>query len=224
MVQINEILNQNSNLLLILVTTIYVILTWFLLRENRIIRKTETKPYLLPVLMPMDASWRFARIRVYNLGGGAALNIEVKIRLQPRKDADDMVYFHALLLPTAYTDFYLSQPKIAQNDGEIELKALVDKHEQILVDLKWLEPFRGIQKNHIAIAIKHHMDSWHFQPMPTDEIPVQLDKLNAHMEHIDETLKRLTNVFDNKRFNLTLYRLNNRRKYFVERLRGRLRL
>src|SRR5690242_17849909 len=92
-----DTLDKHANLVLILVTAVYVILTWFIVRETRRAREAATEPYLVATLLPTDRRGRLVFLRVHNVGGRPAFNIEAEVRFIPARATGPIKVRHAVL-------------------------------------------------------------------------------------------------------------------------------
>ena len=103
LMEILDQLNKYSNLILILVTTAYVILTWRMIREMRRTREGENKPLL--VATPIPFARLNVKLRIYNTERGPAINIQALIRLEPEQDVQPGIWTHSALVAGAHEGF-----------------------------------------------------------------------------------------------------------------------
>jgi len=74
-----EWLNANANLLLVVITAVYVWLTYKLLRESKLARQSADVPKILGRLEPYSAV--AVRYAITNIGPGAALNVDLHMKM-----------------------------------------------------------------------------------------------------------------------------------------------
>src|SRR5947209_908155 len=103
-----EFLNKYSNLLLIGVTTVYVVLTWRIVKEARQTREDAMRPELVATLVPLGA--HLIKLRIYNAGGGPAKSVEVDVLLKPSNTLETHTWRHPVLLPGGFEDMKIPTP------------------------------------------------------------------------------------------------------------------
>jgi len=143
-------LNTYSNLLLVIITSIYVFLTWRMVSEMRRAREAESEPQLVANLIPLGAM--SLKLRISNAGRGPALNIKAAIRLVSKTDNSEETWSHPVLLSNGHEDFRL--PGDSNNNY---LDKLASKYEKLVVDLEWHNSFRRRQNSKFVIDLRQQL-------------------------------------------------------------------
>src|SRR4030042_5876375 len=128
-----ENLNQYSSLVLVIVTTVYVILTWLMVLEMRRAREDEADPYLTATLVPISPV--HIKIQIHNAGRGPAFSVSAKMFFDPLKDTQIQVWRTPIILPGIHEDFRLP-------GGEMELAKLAANYQNFIVEVTWINSFR----------------------------------------------------------------------------------
>jgi hypothetical protein len=181
-------LNNYSNLLLVIITAIYVFLTWRMVSEMRQAREAENEPQLVSSLIPLGAM--LLKLRISNVGRGPALNIKAVIRLESSKDHEEVIWSHPLLLSNGHEDFRL--PGDNKNNY---LDKLASSYDKLIVELQWQNSFQRRQDSKYVIDLKQQLDGWtnaKFLVHP-DDISVQLGKIKDELTHIKDYFQKQEN-------------------------------
>jgi hypothetical protein len=192
-IQLLNLLNQYSNLILVTVTAVYVVLTWRMVREMREAREAESEPHLVATLVPFGVL--NVKLRIHNAGRGPALNIKAAFRLEPANGTEASTWLHPVLLSDAFEDFILPS-------REFSLEKLASKHNKVIVDLQWLNAFKRKGEAKYEIDLKQQKEGWtevgfllHPDDTPTQlgKIKDELSQIRHHFDKIDR--ERETQVF-----------------------------
>lgn len=184
MLSLLDLLNRYSNLILVIVTTVYVILTWGMVREMRRAREAESEPHLVAALIPFGVL--YVKLRIYNTGPGPALNVRASISLAPPNGIEARNWQHPALISGAHEDFRLP-------GGEYSLEKLASMHDKLIVALQWYNAFRHTQSAKYEFDFKEQKEGWVQSGLlvPPDDIPVQLGKIKDELSKIQEHLNAL---------------------------------
>lgn len=71
-------INALLSVLLVLITGVYVLLTWRLVAESRELRRAQASPEIAISLRPYEGGINFTLLRIENLGGGPALRVRLQ--------------------------------------------------------------------------------------------------------------------------------------------------
>ena len=187
--QFLDLLNRYSNLILIIVTTVYVILTWGMVREMRRAREAENEPHLVAALIPFGPL--NVKLRIYNTGPGPALSIEAAIYLEPAHDTERRIWHHPALLSGAHEDFRLP-------GGEYALEALASKYDKLVVDMHWRDTFKRSHHARYDIDFKKQKEGWFKVGLlvPPDDLLIQVGKIKDELSKIREGLEQVQRRHD----------------------------
>ena len=172
-----DLLNRYSNLILIIVTTVYVILTWGMVKEMQRAREAESESHLVAALIPFGVL--YVKLRIYNTGPGPALNVKASISLVPPDGVDTSNWQHPALLSSTHEDFRLPS-------GEYSLEKLASKYDKLIVVLQWHNAFRRTQSAKYEFDFKQQEEGWVQSGLlvPPDDVPVQLSKIRDELSKI----------------------------------------
>ncbi len=175
--QFISLLNQYANLILVAVTTVYVILTWRMVTEMRRAREAESEPHLVATLIPFGTM--DVKLRVHNAGRGPALEIKTVFWLDPANNTTTRTWLHPVLLSNAFEEFILP-------GNEFSLEKLASEHERLIVDLHWLNAFGRGHNTKFEVDLRQQKEGWSkvgFLTRP-DDIPIQLEKIKDELSKI----------------------------------------
>jgi hypothetical protein len=77
-------INVLSTIILVVVTTVYVVLTGIIVRQNTALRKAYGRPMLAITVIPQEGHLNLFDLRIENVGGGPAHAIRLRMK-QPFK-------------------------------------------------------------------------------------------------------------------------------------------
>ena len=178
--------NQYSNLILAVVTTAYVILTWRMVAEMRRARENESEPSLITTLIPFGPV--NVKFRIQNVGLGPALHIEARIKLEP-DSGDSPIWRQPALVSGAYEDFLLPD----KSTGMLpEFRKVAEQYDKLIVDLKWSNIYGRKEHKRYEIDLKEQLQGWysaHRLIQPAD-IPTQLAAIQEELKGIKEELEK----------------------------------
>jgi hypothetical protein len=209
--------NQYSNLMLAIITMIYVFLTWGMVREMRRAREAEVEPHLVATLVPI--SYKHVKLRIQNAGRGPALHIEATIYLEPANGTKPQTWRHPVLLSGAFEDFLMPGPNIK------ELPELAAKHDKVVVDLTWSTAFRRTQRATREIHLKQLGEGWLEAGLilAPEDVPTQLkgirdeiQKIRSQLQYINRDRQRPNLIVQRRPKHLTWQRL---RQWFLDQAR-----
>jgi hypothetical protein len=170
--------NQYSNLMLAIITLMYVFLTWGMVREMRQARKAELEPLLIAT--PVPITHKHVKLRIQNAGRGPALNIETTLYFEPANNTKPHVWAHPVLLSGAFEDFLMP------GSGIKELAKLAAEHDRVVVDLMWSNVFGRNQKAQYEFNPTQLEESWSRAELilPSEDIPTQLKGIRDEISKI----------------------------------------
>lgn len=182
--EILDQLNKYSNLILIFVTTAYVILTWRMVVEMRHTREEEVKPLLVATLIPFGMG--YVKLRIYNTGHGPAINTQALIRLEPEQDAQPGIWIHSALVAGAHEDFRLP-------GSEFKLEKLAAKYDKVAVELQWMDVDKHKYTDKYAFDLKSQWDGLSNAGLllRPDDIETQLGKIRDELSNIRKHLEKM---------------------------------
>lgn len=186
LLSILDLLNKYANLILILITAAYVLLTWGMVQEMKRAREGENTPQLVATLIPFGRM--YVKLRIYNTGHGPAINVEAIIRFEPVGDFKPGLWLHPALISGAHEDFRLP-------GNEFELDKLASKYDNIVVELRWMNVFKHAQNVKYEFDLKRQKDGWAnvgllVQP---EDTRIQLGKIHDELSKIRKHFDELEN-------------------------------
>lgn len=184
-IKILDGLQDYSNLLLVVVTVIYVVLTYWLVRETRRAREAEVEPELVASLIPIGGNW-LVKLRINNVGNGPALGIKAKFRLEPANDVADVNWFHPVLISGAFEDFRMP-------GGKHSLKRLSEEHDKLIIEMSWINSFKKKKEKKVVFDFKSMIEGWSEVRMllPPEEISTQLGQIKDELARIKTIMQNL---------------------------------
>lgn len=186
LIQFLDSLNRYSTLILVAVTTVYVVLTWRMVTEMRKAREAETSPYLIATLVPFGPL--NVKLRIHNAGRGPAIDIKVVFQLEPANGTEENTWLHPVLLSDTFEDFILPSREFA-------FDKIVAQHDRLIVNLQWFNTFKRKCNAKYDIDLKRQKEGWYevgFLVQP-DDTPTQLGKIKDELSRIRSYLDRIEN-------------------------------
>jgi hypothetical protein len=217
-----DLLNRYSNLILIVVTGVYVVLTWRMVLEMRRAREAESEAHLVAMLVPLGPL--AVKLCIHNAGAGPAFSIRAEFQVIPSGNTTAKIWLHPALLSQASEYFFLP-------GNEVELKTLAAKYEKIIVNLEWSNTFGHKQKSHCEIVFQEYIEGWYdiglmIQP---DELPEQFEKMTKELSRIREALEAPERERKNREFmeyarykRTVRYRISRRVKTWVQGIQKKI--
>jgi hypothetical protein len=192
-----DALQRYSNLILVIVTTIYVTFTWWMVREMRLAREAEIEPQIVADLIPLGG-W-LVKLRIYNAGNGPANDIDAIIRLQPDKNIPKQTWVHPVLLSGAYHEFWILGDTRSLQDMAAE-------HEKLIIEISWKNSFKRLKAKVIEFDLKSIVEAWSGTRMllPTPDISAQLEKMTDELKRIKDLMQKQENRNLMKEYELSL--------------------
>ena len=177
-----DFVNRYSNLILVVVTAVYVVLTWRMVLEMRRAREAESEAHLVAMLVPLGPL--AVKLCIHNAGTGPAFNIRAEFQVVPSGDTTPKIWLHPALLSQTSEYFFLP-------GNEFDLKALAAKYEKIIVSLEWSNIFGRKREASYDIVFQKYIEGWYeigFMIQP-DDIPEQFEKITKELSRIREALE-----------------------------------
>lgn len=178
-----EILNQYANLILAVITTVYVVLTWHMVSELRRAREAQSEAQPIASLIPIAP--KYAQLRIQNAGQGPALDVEADMTLSWAEQSEKQSWRQSALMPTAYADFKLPT-------GVVDLDKLAEMKAKLSVDLSWSDVFRRRHTFQYRFDLLEQRDGWFAARwlVPPEDPTVQLGKIQEQLSKIASNLER----------------------------------
>jgi hypothetical protein len=177
-----------ANLLLVVLTGIYVVFTGRTVREMRLAREAELEAHLVVSLEPMGAS--HAKLAIRNAGGGPALDLEVKLSVRPSIERYGKIWRQSAIWPGQSEYFLL--PHETLNGQLPTMQQLADEqYDDLLVSVVW----RSLSGKGSSISaeynLKSQIEGWYFAGAlrPEQSVGESLKKLATDTHNIYDNLK-----------------------------------
>lgn len=179
-------INQYSNLLLVVITAFYVVLTWRMVKEMRKARESEIEPYVVSSLNPYGPA--YAQIRIDNIGRGPALNVKVRIAVHPNNDALTRVWQHPVMLPDSSYTFLL--PSRTQTGSLPSIRQLTDEYSEISTEIDWINSFGRKKRNFTSFNLQKQIQGWYNAGhiMPPEDTTTQIKNICDAVEKVGREL------------------------------------
>lgn len=189
-----QAMDQNSNsilvvanIILVIVTAVYVFLTWRTVGEMRKARESELEAHLVASLEPWSA--QYARICIRNIGGGPALNVELTLSVLPQVAQLQRVWQHPAIWP-GNSEFFLLPSQKSDDGAAPTLFRIADQYEDLVVAVKWYSLLGKLSQKTSVFNLKSQAQGW----------------ANAgnliHVQSTEESLKKLAESVDKVEYNL----------------------
>jgi hypothetical protein len=181
-----ELLNNNANLILVLITTVYVVLTGFMAREMKRSREAENEAQLIATFIPFGAM--HIKLRIQNAGKGAAFSVKANMKLQSENSIEETNWNHPVLLPNDYADFRLL-------GGSSEIKVISAQQATYLIDIEWFGLTNNKHKKVFFYDMRKLDEGWTKAQylLRVQEIPVQLERIKDELTKIHSVIKSVDN-------------------------------
>ena len=178
-----DFLNKYSSLALVIVTIVYVVVTWLMVREMREARETDTDPYITATLVPISP-FRI-KLQILNAGRGPAFSVVAKVYFDRLENTTTQVWRNPILLPGIQEYFRLP-------DDEQDLSKLSIKHQTLVIELSWKNSFRKLREERYEINLKELKDGW-FQSkwqIHQPDISTQLGQINDEIKKLGDIVSK----------------------------------
>jgi len=181
-----EYLNDNANLLLVIITAVYVGLTWRMIREMQRTREAELEASLITTVVHMGGP--HVKLRLQNVGQGPALDIEARIRLEPIGTSENRTWRNPALLSGDFQDFKFPDT----TDKPFDLNYLAENYDNVCIDLHWSSLLHKGQSAKHKINLKDHKEgSWQAGALlPEKGISDWLKSINDTLEDVEKAVKK----------------------------------
>ena len=190
MTQLLDFLTRYSNLILAIITGIYVVLTWKMISEMRLARASQADANLIASPIPLGPV--SAQVQLQNAGPGPASDIEVSISLDPPLDTSVKTWRRPALLVGQMEHFLLPTSNIAG------LRELAEKHGSLVITLKWKNIF-GQDKSFSAVHNLHDLaEGWYNAGhlIPPDNIATRFKEAVGTLDKMQRDLERIAQRLD----------------------------
>jgi hypothetical protein len=180
-----DLLNKYSSLALVIVTTVYVVVTWLMVREMREAREMDTDPYLIATIVPISPV--HVKLQILNAGRGPAFSVIANVFFDPLENSKTQVWRTPILLPGIQEYFRLP-------DDEGQLSILSVKYQNLVVEVSWKNSFRKPRKERYVINLKELEDGW-FQA----KWQIHQPDISSRLGLIKDEIEKLNNYLSNKK-------------------------
>lgn len=193
-----DFFNRYSNLVLVAVTTVYVVLTWGMVREMRRTRESELEPHLIASLEPMGSN--YGMIRVQNIGGGPALNVEIVISVRPENESLRRTWRSPTAWPSQIDEFLM--PSSSPSGQLPTLKQLESEYAEVCVDAKWHNLMGKNRSRSFNFDLHKQQEGWYHAGRLRKDFDVEdtlkevrkaLNSIGRSLAHIDGQVSTLAN-------------------------------
>ncbi len=176
-------INSYSNLILALLTSIYVVLTAKMAWEMKLAREAQSDSFLAATLLPIAPN--FLKIRISNSGSGNAFDVRACITLTSDNKDFSTTWEQPVFLSSRHEDFHLP----SDIDG---LKELTTRASKLTVKLKWRNSFGKIKDEAFTFHMENLYESWSKSRfiVPVPEVSIQLQRIKDELSHINECLQK----------------------------------
>lgn len=175
--------NSYSNLILVLVTSVYVFLTWKMAVEMKKTRELQDDSLLVAALFPYGVE--LARLKIINVGNAPALKVSAVVKLSTDIGDNSLIWEHPVLLSGEHEIFRL--PGSSES-----IKEIANHLGKLVVELKWENLLGQSRSRIVTVDIEDLRKGW-FESrfiLPTEEIPVQLQRIKDELSRINDHLQK----------------------------------
>ena len=175
--------NSYSNLILVLVTSVYVFLTWKMAVEMKKTRELQDDSLLVAALFPYGVG--LARLKIINVGNAPALKVSAVVKLSTDIGDNSLIWEHPVLLSGEHEIFRL--PGSSES-----IKEIANHLGKLVVELKWENLLGQSRSRIVTVDIEDLRKGW-FESrfiLPTEEIPVQLQRIKDELSRINDHLQK----------------------------------
>ena len=188
-----------------LVSVIFAVFTYMTIREMKKTREQQNNPYLVVRLEPLGVSHTVLRIK--NVGGGPALNINLKYSIKKdNKVVNESVWTHSLLQPTEFVRLVIEKKGI---------KEFYREYDSADFDMTYFNSENKKREHKIKLNLKELLKGiedvfWIWERKTEDDI-----------HSISDSLKKIKNSLDKVAKGIEYLSYENRKKVnkeFIERI------
>ncbi len=178
------------NLILVIITGVYAYLTWKMVREMKVARENQSDSNL--IAFPVTMGQVYAQIQLENAGPGIALDIELTISLDPPLKKDAKIWKHPALLVGQKELFLL--PYEEGNGGLESLKQLSEKHNNLVLKLKWNNIFGYTKVFNVTYKLSDLTLGWYNAGhlIKPDDMPMQMQKVTKSLDEIHKDIEGIS--------------------------------
>lgn len=187
--------NQYSNLILVVITAVYVVLTGWMVAEMRRARKADLAAHIVAALEQYGPV--YGKIHVHNAGPGVAYGIEVTISVKPHNQELVRVWQFPAMLP-GRSDYFLL-PSNTRVGRIPTLEEVSEEYDDLLIETQWFDAFQRRHKKAVTFNLKGYMEGWYNAGhlIPPDEIPVQLQNIRKELAKNAVKVEKLNDILRN---------------------------
>lgn len=182
-----SIINSYSNLILVLITSVYVFLTWKMAAEMKKTRELQDDSLLVAALFPYGVE--LARLKIINVGNAPALKVRAVVKLSTDIGNNSLIWEHPVLLSGEHEKFRL--PGSSES-----IKEIANHLGKLVVELKWENLLGKSRSRIVTFDIEDLRKGW-FESrfiVPTEEIPVQLQRIKDELSRLNDRLQKQENL------------------------------
>ena len=182
------------NFVLVLITGIYAFLTWRMVVEMRKARESQSDSTVIASPIPLAPI--YAQVQVKNEGPSSALDIELRIALDPPLDTTERIWNYSALTANQVELFYL--PLVKEPNGLPSLQQLAVKHERMIISLKWKTILGQAKSSNISYSLQDLVEGWYHggQSIKPDDLPTQMEKATKVLDEIHDDLEAIGKILN----------------------------
>jgi len=175
------------NLVLVVITGIYAYLTWRMVSEMRSARENQVDANVIASPVPFGSV--YAQVQMQNAGPGPALDVELSVSLHPPLETDKRTWRYPALLVNQKQHFLLST-----GEGGIDaLQELGEKHEDVLVEVKWKNIFGRERSFSESYNLRELAEGWYTAGnlIPPGDMETQMKDLREILKKMRQDLEKI---------------------------------
>lgn len=195
------------NLILVIITGVYAYLTRRMVLEMKTARENQSDSNV--IAFPVTMGQIHAQIQLENAGPGIALDIELSISLDPPHQKATKIWKHPVLLVGQNELFLL--PYEEGSSGLESLKQLAEKHNNLVVKLKWNNIFGHARTFHATYKLSELAQGWYNAGhlIKPKDLPEQMQKVTKSLDEIHDDIERIGRNLNPPNYPKTLKTENN---------------
>ncbi len=180
-----DALAKYSNIILVIITSVYAYLTWKMVSEMRTAREAQTDSDLIAGPVPLGPI--YLQVQLQNAGPGPAKDVELAISLSPQHGKEVRVWRSPVMLASQTEYFLLPGDKLDA------LSELAKTHDQLLLEVRWKNVFNEEKANSSTHDLANLAEGWYkagnlLQP---EDIPEQLKKIREILDKVRKSLETI---------------------------------
>lgn len=183
-----NLLTTYSNLILVIITGVYAYLTWRMVKEMKIARENQIDSNV--IAFPTTMGQIHALVHLENAGPGIALDVELSISLDPPHQKATNIWKHPAL-PVGQKELFLF-PYETGSSGIESLKQLSEKHEKIVITIKWNNVFGHSKAFHSTYGLSDLIQGWYSagRIIKPKDLPKQMEDISKSLGEIQSELAK----------------------------------